>query len=110
MSGRYENVDGHRVWTPVAPGDAPSLPETPSTPAPDQQGGAGALPPFAVVADYRTNMVALLFDPEHIPALAAHPLFQSEARLLHGAATDCELWIEEQIRNDRDRQLMGGQR
>jgi hypothetical protein len=55
-------------------------------------------------------MVALLFDPEDIPQLAAHPLFQSEARLLHGAATDCELWIEEQIRDDRDRAIGGGLR
>jgi hypothetical protein len=84
--------------------------ETPPRPDSDQQGEASntELPRFAVTADYATSMVALLFDPEDIPQLAAHPLFQSEARLLHGAATDCELWIEEQIQRDRDKAITGG--
>lgn len=83
--------------------------ETPPRPDSDQQGEASTeLPRFAVTADYATSMVALLFDPEDIPQLAAHPLFQSEARLLHGAATDCELWIEEQIQRDRDKAITGG--
>lgn len=82
---------------------------TASTPSLISDSDAGSLPPFAVTADYQTCMVALLFDPEVIPQLATHPLFQHEARLLHGAATDCEQWIEEQILNDRDRQIRGVQ-
>ena len=81
---------------------------TASTPSLISDSDAGSLPPFAITADYATSMVALLFDPEDIPQLAAHPLFVHEARLLHGAATDCELWIEEQIQRDRDKAITGG--
>lgn len=112
MTGRYENVDGHRVWTEtsVAPGDAPSRPVSPETPAPDQQGGTGALPRFSVTADYRTCLVAVLFDPDDIPTLAAHPLFADSADLLHAAAVDIEQEIESQILTARDRQISGGTR
>lgn len=87
-----------------------SPPVDAASPSSDQEGEAGTceLPRFAIRADYAACMVALLFDPEDIPQLAAHPLFAHEARLLHGAATDCELWIEEQIQRDRDRAITGG--
>lgn len=107
-----EFIDGHR-W----PTSEPSLAPEEDAPRPtdsDQQPAGGApddeLPPFAVTADYRTCMVAVLFDPSHVPFLMRHPLFQSSADLLRGAQIDCEQWIDEQIKDNRDRQISGGLR
>lgn len=88
---------------------AAAVAQTPPRPLTDQEGEASTtLPPFAITADYPTSMVALLFEPDDIPALAAHPLFAHEALTLKARAADCESWIEEQIRDDRDRQILGG--
>lgn len=105
-----EFVDGHR-WPPraVTPDDAPSVESSPeSNPAlisDSADGSPDDLPPFEVRADYGTQMVAVLFAPEHVPYLMRHPLFQASSGLLQGALIDCEQWIDEQIKDTRDRQL-----
>jgi hypothetical protein len=82
--------------------------ETPAGPDSDQQARPGTeLPRFAIRADYDACLVALLFDPDDIAALTAHPLFASQAELLRAAAMDCEQEIEARILSARDRQITG---
>ena len=99
----WENIDGHRTWVPSdAPGAADSDQQSLPVAKPHQ---TTELPPFSVTADYATCLVAVLFDPDDIPALADHPLFVHEADLLRAAAVDCEQEIEAQIGTARDRVL-----
>lgn len=107
-------VDGRR-WPERAITPDPSVaPDAPAAPDSDQQAQPGAnltdLPPFEVQAIYAHGMVGLLFDPDHVPLLCAHPLFAASADQLHAAAVDIEQEIEHQILTARDRQITGGLR
>lgn len=97
MSGRYENVDGHRVWT-----ESPTTsvaPEEPASASSDQVALAGALddfPGFDVYPGYamHADSVALHFPLTAVPALAE--LFPTEAEKLRAAALDVEQEAEYQ--------------
>jgi hypothetical protein len=108
MTGRYENVDGHRVFVPA---DAPASESSRErSPALISDSEAGSLPRFSVRADYFTESVAVLFAKDDIPRLCAHPLFAAEADQLHAAVVDIEQEIDQQIKTARERQITGGTR
>lgn len=81
-----EYIDGHRWPQRAVTPDAPSRPETPPTPAPDQQDGTGASLPNALRDFLRLPDVIVRPDEERCAVVIAMPSYL--ARSLAAFAPD----------------------